>query len=361
MEQKVSSDGVTWAKVGDEWVPVDATTGEGDAGAGGEEGSSIPDYLESLRQQRRQEKELDDMLAQGVLPPHLAAEEAREAKRKQRAKHKNTGVLIRGLPPRVDEDELGDFVARYAGVIKKNPETRRRIVKITPAADGKTSEALIVFFKPESIALALQALQDMEYEHGYKMQVERAKKPQKQDKEEGGGAPAGMKKRDKRVKLYDQEKELDWEEEEEKVHVIIKGLFTLEEAEEGGFEYFKDLKADLEEECSKLGKVKNIKIFETNPEGVVAIKFEKAKGALRCVELMDGRFFGGRALKAFYYDGYTNYAVAETDADRERRAKRFGQWLGAAEEAKQSGDEKKMHEAEGEDDNPSDTKKQKTE
>jgi hypothetical protein len=50
--------------------------------------------------------------------------------------------------------------------------------------------------------------------------------------------------------------ELGWDEEEEKLHVIIKHLFTLEEAKEGGFEFFEELKQELEEELSKLGVVK---------------------------------------------------------------------------------------------------------
>lgn len=83
------------------------------------------------------------------------------------------------------------------------------------------------------------------------------------------------------------------------------------------------------EELSKLGVVKTIKIFENNPEGVVAVKYDSGKGALRCVDLMNGRYFDGRSLEAFYYDGFTNYNVEETDADRERRERQFGEWLGA--------------------------------
>ncbi len=56
--------------------------------------------------------------------------------------------------------------------------------------------------------------------------------------------------------------------------MIVSGFFTLAEAREGGYDFFQDLKAELEEELGKLGSLKSIKIFEHNPDGVVAVKYE---------------------------------------------------------------------------------------
>lgn len=66
--------------------------------------------------------------------------------------------------------------------------------------------------------------------------------------------------------------QLGWDEEEEKLHVILRHVFTLEESIEGGLEFFEDLGTELKEELNKLGTIKGIKIFEHNPEGVVAVK-----------------------------------------------------------------------------------------
>lgn len=112
----------------------------------------------------------------------------------------------------------------------------------------------------------------MEFLPGHPLTVKRMKKEKKE-----GEVAQGRKKHDKRIKLYDQEKELDWEEEEEKLHVILKNVFTLQEVRDGPAEFYDELRADLESELSKLGTVKNIKIFNYNPEGVVAIKFEKVR------------------------------------------------------------------------------------
>ena len=317
---QVDSNGVRWIlDDNNEWVPAVPD----DFGA---EEVAIPDYLECLKEKRKQEKEEDEMIAAGKIPPRLAAIEAKEEKKRKRAKQKNTGVLIKGFPldQEIDVEDFADYVSKFAGVIKKNPETRRRIVKLKTDEEGKfNGSVLVVFFKPESVKQAINLLTGMEYISGHPMTVEAHKREKKKE--------GGQKKKDKRVKLYDQEKELAWEEEEEQLHVIVTGVFTLNEANEGGFEFFDELKGELLEEFEKLGKVKNLKIFEHNPLGVVAVKYEKPKGALRCVERMNGRFFAGRQLESFFYDGFTDYDVKETEAQREKRIKEFGEWLGAKE------------------------------
>jgi HIV Tat-specific factor 1 len=64
------------------------------------------------------------------------------------------------------------------------------------------------------------------------------------------------------------------------------------------------------EECeAKLGKVRSIKVFRENPNGIVMIKFEKPSAAEGCIRLMNGRFFDEKELQCFYYDGKTNYDV----------------------------------------------------
>lgn len=304
-----------------------------DSGVAGGEESDIPDYLEVLKAHRRQLKEEDEMLAQGKVPPHVAEAEAKaERKRKKALAKKNTGVYVTGLPVDTDEEEFADFMGRYGGIIKKDPESRKRMVKLYKDAAGTfKGEALVLFFRPESVQQAISLVSGMEFRPGYVLQVERTKRSKKTDEERE--KKKLTKVVDKRIKRYDQEKqELGWDEEEEKLHVIIKHVFTLEEAAEGGFDFFEELKQELEEELGKLGAVKSIKIFERNSEGVVAVKYEKAKGAQRCVERMDGRFFGGRTLRADFYDGFSNYEVKETDEDRERRVKEFGKWLGSVQD-----------------------------
>lgn len=62
-------------------------------------------------------------------------------------------------------------------------------------------------------------------------------------------------------------------------------------------------------ECSKHGQVSSVLIFEVTdpsypPEGAVRIfvEFEEQEAATKAMEELDGRFFGGRAVRAEYYD-----------------------------------------------------------
>jgi hypothetical protein len=79
---------------------------------------------------------------------------------------------------------------------------------------------------------------------------------------------------------------LDWDEEDKRVHVILKNIFTLNEAEKGGLEFYDDLKKEIKTELQELGPVETVKVFERNPEGVVAVKFKYPLTAQRCTQII---------------------------------------------------------------------------
>ncbi len=45
------------------------------------------------------------------------------------------------------------------------------------------------------------------------------------------------------------------------------------------------------------------------------MKFVNPLDAEQCLKVMDGRFFDGRSLKAYYWDGKTDYRVTRETAD----------------------------------------------
>ena len=57
---------------------------------------------------------------------------------------------------------------------------------------------------------------------------------------------------------------------------------------------------------------------------------------------MNGRFFDGRALRAQFWDGKTDYRVVrETDEQIEHRLDEFGRWLEGGQDAgEQEGEER---------------------
>lgn len=52
-----------------------------------------------------------------------------------------------------------------------------------------------------------------------------------------------------------------------------------------------------------------VRVFTYNPTGAISVRFKVPEAAKACVEKMQGRFFGGRQLEAFMWDGVTNYQV----------------------------------------------------
>ena len=118
--------------------------------------------------------------------------------------------------------------------------------------------------------------------------------------------------------------------------VILTNVFTLEESQQEE-NYFKDLEFDIKEECqAKLGPIMRMKIFENNPMGVILIKFRNSGAAEECIKviffifqrifhcfdfekLMNGRYFSGRRLECFYYDGKTNYDRKVSLEEEEKR------------------------------------------
>jgi len=71
---------------------------------------------------------------------------------------------------------------------------------------------------------------------------------------------------------------------------------------------FDELEGELKHEIeSKIGKISKITWFKDNPKGICKIKFDKSIYAEECIKLMGGRFFDGRELKCFYWDGKTDF------------------------------------------------------
>lgn len=123
--------------------------------------------------------------------------------------------------------------------------------------------------------------------------------------------------------------------------VILKHMFTLKELEEDPSAVL-DIKEDIRDECSKLGDVTNVVLYDKEPDGVVTVRFADPGAAMQCVRVMDGRFFGGTRVDAYISDGSEKFkktnekrAALEDMAERgvdvedeeQRRLDEFGTWL----------------------------------
>ncbi|KAJ5883717.1 Splicing factor U2AF-associated protein 2 [Penicillium subrubescens] len=265
----------------------------------------------------------------------------------------NSAIWITGLPQDTKRDEIEEKFSRW-GVISREIDSGGPRIKMYYEEDGTfKGEALVVYFRPESVNLAIQMVDETDFRGGQgTMRVQAAELSFKSQTE----APAKPAPRDRR-KVLERTEEMnrlltDWDDDDPLLRnnlivpqertVVLKGLFTLEELKED-VEAILDIKEDVRTECSKIGEVTNVVLYDLEPEGVVTVKFAQPDDAQACVTRMDGRFFGGTQIKAYIQVGREKFkktnerraaledmAERGLDADNEEENQRlqgFGDWL----------------------------------
>jgi len=303
--------------------------------------------------------------ANAVLQAAAASKTKRDkvAKRKLKA---NSAVYMRGLPPDATEAEVLAW-AKKAGVVRVDPDTELPKVKLFRNADGTLKgDAAVTYLFPESVQQAVLLLDGDQIRAGFPVAVEPAQfglsrgkaaavdagakhdgaddNDDNDDKDDddavdGASTASSANKATKKVAaksakprltVYEQQQRaLDWDEDMyKKRHVILKHLFAPSDVDPTDLAFYTDLRADVRDECEKLGPVESVHVFEGSPDGVVAIKFRDWLGADRCIRVMDGRWFAGRQVAAEYFDPRKEIKqVAESDEARAVRDASFAEWL----------------------------------
>jgi HIV Tat-specific factor 1 len=78
----------------------------------------------------------------------------------------NTAVYITSIPLDADKDEIKHVFSK-CGVIAEEIDSGEPRIKMYEGDDGKfKGDALVVYFRPESVALAIQMLDDSEFRFG---------------------------------------------------------------------------------------------------------------------------------------------------------------------------------------------------
>jgi len=283
------------------------------------------------------------------------------------APQRNTAVYVSRLPSDTTIEELKECFSR-AGLILVDEENRPKIKLYKDESTGMlTGSALIVFLKPESVELAIRLFDDASLRLGSapeqdRMQVSRAEFSHKKP---AGPHPAGStsnhasssssssldqqrKKRAKKVEKLKSKLE-EWDSDDDQANprappprfakiVVLKHMFTLDELQEDPTLLI-DLKEDVREECELLGEVTNVTLYDLESDGIMTVKFKEPIAAQACILKMNRRFFAGRQVEAFLYDGKRRYrksgpgtnasttGTGDTDVEEKKRLEEFARFL----------------------------------
>ncbi|KAJ9292548.1 hypothetical protein DTO271G3_8705 [Paecilomyces variotii] len=279
-----------------------------------------------------------------------------ENNQKQKKPRVNTAVYVTSLPLDATLDEIKDVFCK-CGVIAEEIDSGRPRIKMYTDENGKfKGDALVVYFRPESVNLAVQMLDETDFRLGMTgpqgpMKVQPADFSFKSQQE----APTKTSMRDKKKILRKTQKLnsklADWDDDDvaalpdttsrwDRI-VVLKHMFTLKEIEEDPAAIL-DIKEDIRDECSKLGEVTNVVLYDKEPDGIVTVRYSDPEPARQCVKMMDGRFFSGTRVEAYIADGSERFKKTnekraaledmaenglDADQDEYRRLDEFGSWL----------------------------------
>jgi HIV Tat-specific factor 1 len=238
---------------------------------------------------------------------------------------------VTGLPFDVTISEVHEVFSRKCGVIAEEIDSGAPRIKLYTDSKGVfKGDALVVFFKPPSVDMAIMLLDDTQFRMGAgegsgRMRVQAADMSYKkvQNDTETTAADKEKEKERQRTKARDKQKIIkktqkldarlaDWSDDEpsaiqetssrfDKV-VILKHMFSLAELADDPAAIL-DIKEDIREECSKLGEVTNVVLFDMEEDGIASVRFTNGEAARACVDLMNGRNFDGQKVEAYISEG----------------------------------------------------------
>ena len=274
---------------------------------------------------------------------------------------KNTAVYATNIPTDAEVKEVTALFSRY-GVIAQEIDSSKPRVKLYNDELGRfKGDALIVYFRAESVELAVQMLDDSDFRFGVsssagRIRVSEADWSYKKVKENQAGSDAtansnksSFKKPPKgkpgddpmknsnlssdKKKIIRKTQQLnarlaDWSDDDDNPSaikdtssrfdkvVVLKHMFTLQELEDDPAAIL-DIKEDVRDEAEKLGPVTNVVLFDAEEDGVITVRFGNAEAASACVSAMNGRHFDCRVVEAYTSNGKERFKKTKKDRRHE--------------------------------------------
>ncbi|KAH8583511.1 RNA recognition family [Cryptosporidium sp. chipmunk genotype I] len=243
-------------------------------------------------------------------------------KKKAKGNLVNTSIYVKGLPKDISLEEMKDFFCR-GGVIKIDPATLAPKIKLYK--DELTSEfsgnALVVYKFEQSIELALKYLDETEIRPGFKVKIEKAVFTESSKPNTVPLSEAEIDKKKKQLKAAEMEEErlLSWSNEQHSINssiasriVVLRPMYSKKEAEiyPEGDEFYNELEMEVQEEVAKHCEVVSVTCIPRHPQGIVCVKLKSQHDAEIVIDIFNQRYFDGRQIDAFMYDGSTDFKAS---------------------------------------------------
>ncbi|KAH7130654.1 nuclear mRNA splicing factor-associated protein [Dendryphion nanum] len=257
-----------------------------------------------------------------------------EANNKKTRVQENRAVYVSNLPLDTKLEEIETEFSKY-GVIDQGVDGSKRI-KMYADEDGNfKGEALVIYFKKASVAMAINMADDYWFRPGdtQKISVKEADMSYKRHQD---GKEVKLVRKDKKANERNRaelnRKLADWSDDDDvskeafapptnkwNKYVIIKKAFTLEELDEDPV-VLAEIKEDILSEAEKFGDVTKVVLYDKEPEGIVSVRFKEIKDAEAFKDKTHGRLFG-QVLEAYLADDRPKFKksgkVVESDDEEE--------------------------------------------
>ncbi|KAF1915038.1 hypothetical protein BDU57DRAFT_260653 [Ampelomyces quisqualis] len=270
-----------------------------------------------------------------------------DAAKKQKTVQENRAIYVTNLPRDTNEVELEAVFSRY-GIIDQGADGNKRIKMYADDEGNFNGEALIVYFKSDSIDLAVKMLDDywfrIEEQNNGTISVKEADFSYKRNKD-SEQVVSKLTRQDKKASERNRadlnRKLAEWSDNEDEVKeayapkknkwakiCIVKNAFTLKELDEDAAAYL-EIKEDMREQGEKYGDVTNVTLYDKEPEGIVSVRFKEFEAAEQFRDVCHGKSFAYRRLEVTIAENKPRFRKSRrgeeedsSDEDRLERATR---------------------------------------
>ncbi|KAJ4343124.1 hypothetical protein N0V95_006739 [Ascochyta clinopodiicola] len=253
----------------------------------------------------------------------------------------NRAIYVSNLPRDTNETEIEDEFKKY-GIIDQGADGNKRIKMYTDEEGNFNGDCLIVYFKKDSVELAIRMMDDyyfrIEDQSQGKIKVKEADFSYKKHKD-GDEIASKLTRKDKKASERNRaelnRKLAEWSDNEEEVAetfapkknkwakvCILRYAFTLAELDEDDAAIL-EIKEDMRDEAETFGDVTNVTLFDKEQDGIITVRFKEFESAEKFRDAIHGRHFGGRKLEVTLAEDKPRFKKSargeEPDSDEEER------------------------------------------